>query len=70
MPDTILATHPTPRSPGTCAGRFILVKRDHGYHPYVSWWENTDLGGRHWGHYFATEEEAQSDFKQRIKRGI
>jgi hypothetical protein len=65
----ILAEHPTHRAPATCAGRIILVERDDSYHPFVTWWENTDLGGRHWGHYFETKAEAEEDYAERVRRG-
>ena len=62
----VRASFPTPGGFGTCAGEYILVERDHEYHPFVTWWRNLDSGGNHVGHYFETYEEAARDFGERI----
>lgn len=65
----ILKQHSTPRRGCVCAGRVLLVDRGGKHQPYVTWWENTDLGGRYWGHYFDDYSEAKADFETRCKRG-
>jgi hypothetical protein len=65
----ILATFETPKAPATCAGRVILVHREGSYDPYVTWWENTEYGGRCWGHYFSDLGSAKKDFCDRVMRG-
>jgi len=51
--------------------RIVLVDTEAGYHPLVTWLENTANGGRVWGHYFSREQEteARADFMARVKRG-
>ena len=67
----VLASFDTPRAACTAAGRVILVDLEEGYQPLVTWWENTDTGGRIWGHYFAADQrkEAEADFLARTQRG-
>ncbi len=68
----ILASFDTPRAPATAPGRVILVDRETGAHPLVTWWENTEDGGRYYGHYFTRDEEAKAvaDFANRCQRGF
>ena len=40
----------------------IVVKLDHGYHPWVVWSYATDGSSVFWGHYHATSQEAFADF--------
>ena len=67
----ILATFETPKAPATCAGRVILVDLEEGAHPLVTWWENAEVGGRNFGHYFTREErkKAETDFAKRCEKG-
>ncbi len=67
----ILASFATPKAPATCAGRVILAHVPESLHPFVTWWENTELGGRCWGHYFASDQrdKAEADFRDRCHRG-
>ena len=41
-----------------------LCDRKRGYHPFVSWQFGDD--SFFWGHYSATREEADEEFKERI----
>lgn len=67
----IIAEFKTPKAPATAAGRIILVERTAGpgHHPFVTWWENMETGGRIWGHYFKTLAEAKVDYLARVDRG-
>ncbi len=52
----------------TAPGSIILVCRSIERHPYVTWWYNSQSGGRCSGHYHETLSDAAHDFAERIKR--
>lgn len=68
---SILAMYSTPRAPCTCAGRVVLADRGpESPHRYVTWWENTELGGYSMGHYIEDRAAAEADFAERCRRGF
>ena len=72
MTEIIISTFKTQKDTGTCAGQVLLVDRGERYEGtgrFATWWENTDEGGRIWGHYFDDQDEAQEDYCQRCRRG-
>ncbi len=65
--ETLMARIKTPDGGGTVPGEIILVGRMEVLHPFVTWFFNSQYGGRHCGNYFETYEEAARDFADRIR---
>ncbi len=66
--EALMARLNTPGDGITAPGMLISVSREDEPHPYVTWWFNSQSGGKAWGHYFKTYEEAAYDFADRIKK--
>lgn len=64
-----LLEHPTPGTAFTPPGAIILCRLDNPYHPYATWWQNHQDGGRYMGHYFEDLEDARHDYERRCERG-
>ena len=64
----IIGEFQTPGDRMTAAGRVILYRRDNTYEPFVTHWQNKQDGGLYHGHYFATQEAAEADFTDRVRR--
>lgn len=67
----ILDRRELPTREGEQPCEIILVKREHAFHPFVTWQRNIPEkggdGGKYWGHYFKADEEAKArkDFAER-----
>lgn len=66
--ETLVARLNVPGDGIRAPGMLILVSREDEPHPHVTWWFNTQAGGRCHGNYFKTYEEAVHDFAERIRR--
>jgi hypothetical protein len=64
--ETLMASIKTPPDDVTSPGEIILIHRSDEPHPYVTWWYNTQSGGRCWGHCFKTYDAAARDFGKRV----
>ncbi len=61
----ILKRKETAGDEGTKSGAWILVKRDHDVHPFVTAWKGDVDTSWCWGNYFADIDEATKDFQSR-----
>jgi len=66
----IVAEHPSPDGQMTAPGRFLLCCIDNVRHPYATWWQNLEDGGRYHGHYHEAYAPALIDFRSRVNREL
>lgn len=65
MSRKLIASRALPSRAGNMEAEIVLMYVPSSPHPFVTWQRNIEDGGTYWGHYFATQEEAEVDFRER-----
>jgi hypothetical protein len=68
MEYTILRKTPTPGGDGTNPGSWILVRRDHDLHPFITAWRADNATQWDQGNYHSDLQEAIDDYNLRSNR--